>query len=288
MRWCILVVAVGCAPSLERAEIELAPMAAEPQSSFPTAVAESESASVGSVDSAATVEVPVDRRPALRPVSPREADYGLAGLERARRALADKTAIVGELFAAAGAHFPPEQLLLRAFKEERELEIWAPSAPNEELVQVTSYAICAASGKLGPKRREGDRQVPEGFYTIQYLWPQSAFYLALRVGYPNHSDRILGHPTSPGGDIMIHGACASIGCLAMSDERIQEIWVMASAAQAKSRVAVHIFPSRERPLEGSHQAFWENLYEGKALFDRERRLPVVRVDARGRYLFESE
>jgi hypothetical protein len=232
--------------------------------------------------------------PALRPFTLVDADYGIAAAERSRLAGVHKGAIVRELFEAAGVSLPPAQFLLRAFKEERELEVWASSAPDEPLVHVTTYSVCAASGHLGPKRREGDRQVPEGYYKIAYLWPDSDFYLALNVGYPNVSDKILGDQKAPGSDIMIHGGCASIGCLAMSDERIQEIWVMASEAQKRGRIHVHIYPTRDqtrlrKTSEGAiadgHRAFWDNLYEGHALFEADHRLPAVSVDHRGRYRF---
>lgn len=227
--------------------------------------------------------------PVVRPFSLLAADYGIPAAERSRLAHVNKEEVVKRLFDEAGVSLPPSQFLLRAFKQERELEVWAASEADEPLVHVTTYSICAASGELGPKRREGDRQVPEGFYKIQYLWPDSDFYLALKVGYPNTSDRILGDPHAPGSDIMIHGACASIGCLAMSDERIQELWVMAESAQKRGRIHVHIFPTRERErlatLGDRHRAFWDNIYEGNALFEASHRLPEVRVTPYGRYEF---
>ena len=158
--------------------------------------------------------------------------------------------------------------------------MWAASEAGGQMRHVTSYTVCAASGELGPKRREGDRQVPEGFYTIQYLWPNSAFYLSMKVGYPNHSDRILGDKRMPGSDIMIHGGCASIGCLAMSDERIEELWVMGLAANERSRIAVHLFPTRdpaalaEHPDYGKHRDFWDNIYQGHELFEADNTMMI--------------
>src|SRR5690606_30694239 len=104
--------------------------------------------------------------------------------------------------------------------------------------------------------------------------------------YPNASDRILSDPKQPGGEIMIHGDCVSVGCLAISDERIEELWVMARSAPLP--IEVHVFPARDpSALEAGEalRAFWDNLEEGRRLFDRDRRLPAVRVDASGRYLF---
>jgi murein L,D-transpeptidase YafK len=205
-----------------------------------------------------------------------------------------KTEVVNRLFQEAGTEFPPQQLLFRVFKEEELLEVWAADDREGELVHVTSYAICAASGRAGPKRRQGDGQVPEGFYTIDAFNEHSSYYLSMRISYPNESDRILGHPRHPGNAIMIHGNCVSIGCLALSDERMQEVWLMAAAMrEARQRIHVHIFPSRD--LDGliatmpnlELRSFWENLREGFRIFEADRRPPRVRVEKNGRYRFTS-
>jgi L,D-transpeptidase catalytic domain len=230
----------------------------------------------------------------VRPFTELVADYGLSAPLRVATARRDKLASVKALFSDAGVSFPPAELALRAYKHEREVEVWASSQRGAPLELVTRYGICAASGQLGPKRQEGDGQVPEGFYRIQYLWPNSAFFLSMKVSYPNVSDRRLGHPSMPGSDIMIHGGCASIGCLAMSDERIQEIYLMAQAVQGRAPVDVLIFPRRDfHALEASeawqeHGAFWSNIYEGHERFERSRRVPSFEVDIRGRYRFASE
>ncbi|HHH26986.1 MAG TPA: hypothetical protein ENK57_01370 [Polyangiaceae bacterium] len=227
----------------------------------------------------------------LRPFTQVSADYELGALARVAEARRTKLAVVEQLFEEAGLSYPPAELLLRGFKRERQLEVWATSTAGEPMRRVATYSICAASGVLGPKRQEGDGQVPEGYYRISYLWPKSAFYLAMKVGYPNVSDRRLGHPTMPGSDIMIHGGCASIGCLAMSDERIQEIYVMASEVQGRAPVTVHLYPTRDRtwlaeqPAWQEHGAFWDNLYEGFDLFEASHRPPQVQVDIRGAYRF---
>jgi murein L,D-transpeptidase YafK len=200
---------------------------------------------------------------------------------------------VERLFAEAGVRFPPAQLLLRGFKQESELELWAASSTEGPLTHVTTFAFCFASGELGPKRREGDGQVPEGFYAVAYFHPGSSYHLALRLSYPNDADRRLGHPTAPGGDIMIHGKCVSIGCISLGDDRIEELWVAATAARDRgARVQVHLFPARdiealmaEERFE-PHRSFWRNLQEGKARFEATFRLPTVRVDAAGRYVFD--
>jgi hypothetical protein len=232
--------------------------------------------------------------PALRRRSAWRGQFDLPPDERARRAEATRRAVVEELFAAAKVTFPPGALLFRAFKQDKRLEVWAASEKGGRLSLITEYEICQLSGDLGPKRREGDMQVPEGFYKIQYLWPDSAFHLEMKVGYPNDLDRHLSEhtPEGPGGNIMIHGSCASAGCLAMTDERVEELWTMASAVHhGEERVHVHIFPARDlagllrEPGHEDQRAFWENLKEGYDLFERTRRLPHVDADWHARYLF---
>lgn len=214
--------------------------------------------------------------------------------ERVRQAEAARRGVVQKLFADAGVSFPPAELLFRTFKQERELEVWAASHKGAAMTRVATYEICRMSGELGPKRREGDMQVPEGFYRIQYYWPISNYHLEMKVGYPNASDRVLGG-REPGGDIMIHGSCASIGCIAMGDERIEELWVMGTSLQASGeRAHVHVFPARDMAALAlssdaryqAHKAFWANIKEGLDLFEKTRRLPKVSIDWRGRYAFQ--
>jgi murein L,D-transpeptidase YafK len=231
-----------------------------------------------------------DRRNVTGWISP----DGTPPIERVRKAEAARTGTVKNLFADAGVAYPPAELLFRTFKKEKELEVWATSEKGGVMTRVATYEVCRMSGDLGPKRAEGDMQVPEGFYTIQYYWPISNYHLEMKVGYPNVSDKVLGS-SFPGGDIMIHGSCASIGCIAMGDERVEELWVMATAFHTpqspERRVNVHIFPSRDMKalLEDKvferHWGFWANLKEGLDRFEQSRRLPAISVDWRGRYTF---
>lgn len=211
---------------------------------------------------------------------------------RVAEAEAAQRHVVEGLFAQAKVSFPPAQVLLRAFKQEGQLELWAASGAADKLSLVATYGICAASGELGPKRKQGDHQVPEGFYTLSAYNPASRFHLAMQVSYPNLSDRALGDRKDPGSEIMIHGRCVSVGCLAMSDERIQELWIATTALRNLGGVVhVHIFPARDLAAlladgeRAEHHAFWRNLKEGLDLFEARRRLPQVRVEPDGRYRF---
>jgi murein L,D-transpeptidase YafK len=205
-----------------------------------------------------------------------------ARVQAARKASA---AAIQELF--AHQPYPPRRMVLRAFKSERALELWAGAAAGP-LALIKTYRICASSGGLGPKERAGDGQVPEGFYRISGFNPQSQFLLSMRVSYPNALDRRLKHG---GGDIFIHGSCVTIGCIPIEDGPIQELYVIASDARAAgAEIDVHLFPGRDWPglLASARpplRAFWENLQEGFQLFERIHQPLRVSVDASGRYRF---
>ncbi len=133
------------------------------------------------------------------------------------------------VFGASGISYPPEKLVFVGLKQEKTLQVYALN--GEGFNYVMSYPILAASGTIGPKLREGDRQVPEGVYRITYLNPNSLYHLALRVGYPNDFDQEKGRidgRVELGQDIMIHGSNCSIGCLAMGDQASEDLFVLAA------------------------------------------------------------
>lgn len=133
-------------------------------------------------------------------------------------------------FEKAQTTYPPGELIFVGLKEEKSLEIFARIGTNA-LHFIRAYPILAASGLAGPKLREGDRQVPEGIYPIEWLNPNSSYHLSLRIGYPNAFDRAHAareSRTKLGGDIMIHGDAKSVGCLAMGDEAAEDIFVLAA------------------------------------------------------------
>jgi len=204
-----------------------------------------------------------------------------------------------ELFRNAGLPYPPRRIFLRLFKLEAECELWAAGQAAGPWSKIKTYAICATSGELGPKRREGDGQVPEGFYHISAFNPRSNFHLSLKIDYPNASDRILGDRRRPGGDIFIHGSCVTIGCIPLQDDPIEEIYLAAVDARAdgQARIPVHIFPGRMQPrrpelerLSARNpvlQAFWQNLQQGFTYFESKRILPRITVDSQGKYHFHD-
>jgi murein L,D-transpeptidase YafK len=214
-----------------------------------------------------------------------------AGAEdRVAAARASKSKAIQQLFETAKVAYPPGEILLRAFKEERELELWA-GPRGRPLTRIKTYPICAESGTLGPKRQEGDEQIPEGFYAVNRFNPWSNFHLALGLDYPNASDRILGARGRLGGDIMIHGNCVTVGCIPIQNDPIEEVYLVAVDAQAngQARIPVHIFPARldEAGMKALSArpgvippllAFWRSLQPGYQLFEKTRRPPLVTVD----------
>ncbi len=144
-----------------------------------------------------------------------------------------KVPVAGRLgpdFKRAGVPYPPARLVLVGLKQERRLELYA-AGKEGHLSWIRSYPILAASGHLGPKLREGDLQVPEGLYGIEYLNPNSSYHLSLKVSYPNAFDREQAareNRTQLGGDIMIHGEACSVGCLAMGNEAAEDLFVLAA------------------------------------------------------------
>lgn len=173
-------------------------------------------------------------------------------------------------------------VFIRIFKEESLLEVWIKV--KNEYKHLKDYIICASSGYLGPKLKEGDRQAPEGFYTVtkQQLNPNSKYHLSFNLGYPNTYDRA--HERT-GSFLMVHGNCVSIGCYAMTDEKIEEIYALVKQAlfNGQSHIDVHAYPFRMTDenmdfYEGNEwYAFWENLKEGYDYFETEKTPPQIKV-----------
>lgn len=153
-------------------------------------------------------------------------------------------------FEEAQAPYPPDKLVFVGVKQEKKLEVWAAGV-NGQFKLIRAYSILGASGRLGPKLREGDRQVPEGIYRIESLNPNSKYHLSMRINYPNEFDRAHAkeeNRANLGGDIMIHGGRASIGCIAMGDEAIEDLFILA-AETGIERITVILTPVDLRKTE---------------------------------------
>jgi len=209
-------------------------------------------------------------------------------------ALADKAsapipAATLALMAARGTH-AASPIVLRAYKKESEIEVWKRNAAGR-YVPIKTYPICRWSGQLGPKTKSGDRQTPEGFYTVakSQMNPNSRYYLSFDIGYPNAYDRAHG---STGSAVMVHGICSSMGCFAMTDAVAGELFSIAREAFAGGQSAFQFqsFPFRmtaanmARHRTDPNIAFWRQLKEGSDRFEATGEEPVVSV-AGGRYAF---
>lgn len=205
---------------------------------------------------------------------------------RAARAAVAVAPVLDAMFTAASVD-ARAAILLRIFKQEEVLELWADTGNGYALLK--TYPICRYSGSLGPKLRQGDSQAPEGFYSVRpnQLNPSSRFHLAFNLGYPNAFDRAHGRS---GDFLMVHGNCVSIGCYAMGDAAIEEIYSVVARAlrHGQSAVPVHIFPFRfDADWKGWHALspwldFWEQLEAGYRAFEDTRKPPRIRVRD-GRY-----
>jgi murein L,D-transpeptidase YafK len=184
-------------------------------------------------------------------------------------------------------------ILMRVFKEEAELEVWKQD-DSGRFALLQTYPICRWSGELGPKFKTGDRQAPEGFYTITpgLMNPDSSQYLAINTGFPNAYDRAN---SRTGAFLMIHGGCSSAGCYAMTDEQIAEIYALAreSFSGGQASFQLQAYPFRMTPAnmarhrDSPHMVFWKMIKEGYDHFEVTRLEPQVDVCEK-RYVFDAE
>lgn len=217
---------------------------------------------------------------------------------RVKTAYDEKEVTVEKYFSDKNLSMDKFQLFLRAFKKEQTLEVWVKEKNKEQFVLLHAYDFCSTSGTLGPKRKEGDLQIPEGVYQINHFNPLSNFHLSLGINYPNESDKILGNKKHPGGAIYIHGNCVTIGCIPITDDKIKELYVIAVEARngGHEKIPVHIFPSRletgtvenlikEQKADATTSAFWKNLEPIYQDFEKSKRLKTIKVKNNGEYYF---
>jgi murein L,D-transpeptidase YafK len=219
-------------------------------------------------------------------------------IQRVSDAIGEKQDFLQNQLKKNGLELENLNVLLVAFKEEKELEVYAKKKEDLTYQKISTYDVCASSGQLGPKRKQGDYQVPEGFYYIDRFNPTSAFHLSLGINYPNTSDRRKSTASNLGGDIFIHGSCVTIGCLPLTDDKIKEMYLYAVYAKNKgqTKIPVYIFPFRmseekliaheylykENPvLEG----FWSNLKRGHDKFQTNKKELMISFEQNGDYKF---
>ncbi|MBC6905505.1 hypothetical protein DWB84_08560 [Saccharophagus sp. K07] len=192
---------------------------------------------------------------------------GARSVQDVQRIYGDKAqARLKPFFESAKAPYPPKSITLLAIKDEKKLELW--SEDNGERYFIRSYPIKAASGITGPKLKQGDEQVPEGIYRLEYLNPNSLYHLSMKINYPNEFDREQARKenrSNLGGDIFIHGKAVSIGCLAIGDPAIEELFTLVAQIGIKN-VKVIIAPSDARkhdlqPLATNQRPWVKTLYQ---------------------------
>ena len=216
---------------------------------------------------------------------------------RVKTAYDQKEAVVQNYFKSKNLPFENFQLFIRAFKNEKLLEVWIKGKNADQFTLLHTYEFCTSSGSLGPKRRQGDLQIPEGAYHINHFNPESNFYLSLGLNYPNASDEILSDKQHPGGSIYIHGSCVTIGCIPLTDDKIKELYIIAMEAKngGQEKIPVHVFPTqltdqgisflKKNHASSGHFEFWGNLKKVYDDFEETKKLKPVKVNKAGQYFF---
>jgi len=220
---------------------------------------------------------------------------------RPSEALKRKEDTLKRQFEAKNLKWPAKYIYIRSFKYDSKLEVWVKDEIKEPFKLFNTYKVCALAGTLGPKRMEGDYQVPEGFYYINEFNPKSSYHLSLGLNYPNVSDRILSDIYRPGGQIYIHGSCVTVGCIPLTDGPIEDVYILAAHAknQGQDFIPVHIFsikfnvPRSVSYLENfikddaQLKLFTSKLEDAFNYFEKYHQLPVVLVDEKGEYIISG-
>ena len=204
-------------------------------------------------------------------------------------------------FETKGLQWPAKYVYIRSFKYDSQMEVWVKNSVKEPFKLFKTYKICAMAGSLGPKRMQGDYQVPEGFYYINEFNPKSLYHLSLGLNYPNASDKLLSDLSQPGGDIYIHGSCVTTGCIPITDGQIEELYVLAAHAKdlGQDFIPVHIFPvnfNNPRSVSylnkfllqfNEYVPFERNMRNAFYYFEKNHQIPPVIVNEKGDYVTED-
>ena len=218
---------------------------------------------------------------------------------RVARAFDNREEELKKQFAAKNLVWPAKSMYLRSFKYNSNLEVWVRQNMQDTFTHFKTYRICALAGTMGPKRMEGDYQVPEGIYYINEFNANSTYHLSLGLNYPNPSDRILSDSVRPGSEIYIHGSCVTVGCIPITDPQIEELYVLSSHARAAGQefIPVHIFPARFKETRSAEylekvfesdpnlKPFEHNLRKAYDIFENTKKIPVVAITPKGDYVF---
>lgn len=219
---------------------------------------------------------------------------------RVRQARVNSEHDIDSLFRAKGLDYPPEEILIIAYKKEQSVNLWARPDTCKKFIFIKEYPFTAFSGTLGPKRKQGDLQIPEGFYHINHFNPYSNFHLSMKISYPNKSDSIFGKRGSLGNEIRIHGSFVTIGCIPIGDKAMEELYIICVDTRSKGqhKIPVYVFPGK---MDGQNWSglktvagpdsillkFWSNLRTGYDIFAVTHQKLVFQIDAQGSYIFNS-
>lgn len=217
--------------------------------------------------------------------------------DHVRVAVKEKSDVILSKLESENIKLEELRILIVAYKEEQQFDLYAKNKNDASYKKLISYPICALSGQLGPKRQQGDGQVPEGFYNINVFNPTSGYYLSLGINYPNAADRKKSQAKDLGGSIFIHGECVTIGCMPMTNDKIKEIYLYAIHARQNGEMSipVYVFPfkmgkenmEKHKNLYKNTEliAFWENIKIGHDKFTLEQKELKWTVDKEGNYMF---
>ena len=224
------------------------------------------------------------------------------GFKRVGDAFTKREDTLKKQFAAKGIIWPAKYMYIRSFKYDSQLEVWFKKEAKEPYKLFKTYKVCALAGTLGPKRMEGDYQVPEGFYYINEFKHNSNYHLALGVSYPNASDRVLSDSVQPGSEIFVHGSCTTVGCIPINNDQIEELYTLAASVHNEGQdfIPIHVFPvsfknkktigylEKFLATHPSYEALVERLKYAYYYFDLKKALPIVMIDSKGDYTFADE
>lgn len=216
--------------------------------------------------------------------------------KRVKDAYNEKGDTMKKLLEAKGVKDLKYEMFIQAFKSERIVEIWVKPDGKSSYIHLIDYKFCSFSGSLGPKRKQGDGQIPEGVYYIKHFNPFSNFHLSLGINYPNESDSKLGVKGNLGDNIYIHGNCVTIGCIPITDDKIKELYILAVDAKSngQSKIPVYIFPykmtesnikkfEKENSKDTKKTEFWNNLKPIYDYFESNKKIPKISVGSDGKY-----
>jgi murein L,D-transpeptidase YafK len=216
---------------------------------------------------------------------------GCHDMERADSAKHTNWPILSSTIRSIGLEIKPLYVYLRCFKKEELVQVWVSNDPYLDYKLIRNYSFCTSSGTLGPKRKEGDLQIPEGLYHVNRFNPFSQFHLSLGINYPNKADLVFANKADPGSDIFIHGECSSVGCIALGNKTIRELYTLAKESHDQGNpIKVDIFPYKFTKQnfsiseENEHHELWKQLQPFCVNFEHSYNLTPYTISDAGVYL----